>query len=108
MKRKPLSKVPIYAREAYNKALSSAVADPGYAMETLRDLVKSIPDFGVARDKLRELECNKAMRQNPLAKAFWVFLSVFTFPFIKLKAVKDPFAAMAMCEGPLANVSTIR
>ena len=29
MKRKPLSKVPIYAREAYNKALSSAVADPG-------------------------------------------------------------------------------
>lgn len=103
MKRKPLSKVPIYAREAYNKALSSAVADPGYAMETLRDLVKSIPDFGVARDKLRELECNKAMRQNPLAKAFWVFLSVFTFPFIKLKAVKDPFAAMAMCEGPLAK-----
>ena len=43
-------------------------------METLRDLVKSNPDFGVARDKLRELECNKAMRQNPLAKAFWVFL----------------------------------
>ena len=51
MKRKPLSKVPIYAREAYNKALSSAVADPGYAMETLRDLVKSIPDFGVASSR---------------------------------------------------------
>lgn len=103
MERKPISKVPFYAREAYNKAMASAISDPEYSIKTLRDLVKSIPDFGIARDKLRELECDKAMKQNPLAKAFWVFLSVFIFPIIKIRAIKDPFGAMAMCEGPLAK-----
>ena len=104
MERKTFTKAQIYVRDTYKRA-GKLAADGNYA-EAIRILVPVIqenPEVPALFERLREYEVVKAKKQNPLVKIWWMFLSIFIYPVIKIISYIDPVKAMAMCEPPLAS-----
>ena len=103
MERKTFTKVQIYVREAYKRA-GKLAAEGGYeeAIRVLVPVVQENPEVPALFERLREYEVYKAKKLNPLVKIWWIFLSIFIYPVIKIMSYIDPVKAMAMCEPPLA------
>ena len=103
MERKTFTKAHIYVRDTYKRA--GKLAEDGDYAEAIRILVPVIqenPEVPALFERLREYEVVKAKKQNPLVKIWWIFLSLFIYPVIKITSYIDPVKAMAMCEPPLA------
>ena len=103
MDRKSLKQAPIYVRDAYNHAIKQAPSDLNGAIQTLVKVVREYPEVAATREKLREFELAKARGMNPLVRAFWMLLSPIPFLIIKIKAIRDPYGALSLCEGPLSH-----
>lgn len=103
MDRKSLKQAPIYVRDAYNHAIKQAPSDLDGAIRTLVKVVREYPEVAATREKLREFELAKTRGMNPLVRAFWMMLSPIPFLLIKLKAIRDPYGALSLCEGPLVH-----
>ncbi len=103
MERKTFTKAQIYVRETYNRAGKLAAAgDYDEAIRILVPVIRENPEVPQLYDRLREYEMIKAEKINPLVKIFWLFISLFIYPVIKIISFIDPVKAMAMCEKPLA------
>lgn len=103
MERKSLKQAPIYMRDAYNHAIKQAPSDLDGAIQTLVKVVREYPEVAATREKLREFELAKTRGMNPLVRAFWMMLSPIPFLIIKIKAFRDPYGALSLCEGPLSH-----
>ncbi len=103
MERKSLKQAPIYMRDAYNHAIKQAPSDLDGAIQTLVKVVREYPEVAATREKLREFELAKTRGMNPLVRAFWIMLSPIPFLIIKIKAFRDPYGALSLCEGPLSH-----
>ena len=103
MERKTFTKAQIYVREAYKRAGKLAVdGDYDEAIQVLVPVIRENPEVPALFERLREYEMIKAKKLNPLVKIWWMLLSIFIYPVIKITSYIDPVKAMAMCEGPLA------
>lgn len=104
MERKNLNQVSIQVRNSYNRiARSSASVGLEEAIDLLKDYVGFNPEVGPARDRLRELEKRYTAEASPFKKMLAQITSSFKVAAIKGKMLKDPVAAMAMCEACLAK-----
>lgn len=104
MERKNLNQVSIQVRNSYNRAArQSASLSIAEAIDLLKDYVGFNPEVGPARDRLRELEKRYTAEAGFFAKFMALVVSAFKLPIIKAKMMKDPVAAMAMCEKCLAK-----
>ena len=108
MERKNLNQVSIQVRNSYNRiARSSASVGLEEAIDLLKDYVGFNPEVGPARDRLRELEKRYTAEASPFKKMLAQITSSFKVAAIKGKMMKDPVAAMAMCEACLAKTLDI-
>ncbi len=104
MERKTFSKVQIYIRDSYNRALSHGKA--GNYDEAIKILVPAAcdaPEVPVLFERLREYEIAKCKAMNPVIKALYQIRQVFVLLPLSIKAKKDPVGAMASCERQLAG-----
>ncbi len=104
MERKTFSKVPIYIRDSYNRAVSYGKA--GNYNEAIKILVPAAcnaPEVPVLFERLREYEIAKCKTMNPALKALYQVLQVFALIPLSIKAHSDPVGAMASCERQLAG-----
>ena len=103
MERKTFTKAQIYVRETYKRAGKlAAEGDYAEAIRILVPVIRENPEVPALFERLREYEMVKAKKLNPMVKIWWIFLSIFIYPVIKIISYIDPVKAMAMCEGPLA------
>ena len=103
MERKTFTKAQIYVREAYKRAGKlAAEGDYDEAIRVLVPVIQENPEVPALFERLREYEMIKTKKQNPLVRIWWMFLSLFIYPVIKITSYIDPVKAMAMCEPPLA------
>ena len=103
MERKTFTKAQIYVRENYKRAGKlAAEGDFEGAIRILVPVVQENPEVPALFERLREYEMVKAKKLKALVKIWWMFLSIFIYPVIKIISYIDPVKAMAMCEPPLA------